>query len=334
MPAAGSRAPRATPEAPVVLLAGEDREARERHLTALRARLPAAEREIAVERFESADLARALDAARTVPLFGAHRMIVVEGVDWLAGRGGDAPRSALSAYLERPPASATLVLVAPKADRRLAVVKAIERAGGWIPCDPPREREMAAWLRERAAERGFELPGRAAAALADAVGTDTGLAARELDKLALLVGGAGRVTLEMVEQALGPSRAVGAFALEDALLEGRRRDALEALGRHLAGAGPGEHLALLGRLAGITRRLAVARAVVAGGGAEDDVRERLGCHPFVARKYTRAARRPGAAPATALAAAVRADRAIKSGGDGRAALREIVVALTAPTGTG
>ncbi|GAB4372288.1 MAG: DNA polymerase III subunit delta [Acidobacteriota bacterium] len=335
---AGARGAGAPP--PVVLLAGDDRDGRERALDRLRESLPDEAREVGVERFDGRDLARALDAARTVPLFGGRRLIVVRDVDWLAGRGGDELREALTQYLAAPAERATVVLVADKADRRLAVVKAIDRAGGLVACERPKERDMPRWLQERARERGIVLPPRAAAALADAVGTDTALASRELDKLALLLpddGAAGRrraVDEAMLEQALGPTRAVGAFALEDALLEGRRADALGALERHLAGGGPGEQLAVLARLAGIARRLAVARAVVAGGGSEDDVRQRLGCHPFVARKYTRAARgRPGN-PDAALAACVRADRAIKSSADGPAVLREIILALTAqPAGT-
>ncbi len=116
------------------------------------------------------------------------------------------------------------------------------------------------------------------------------------------------------------------------MLAGERARALSALDRHLAGGGPRELLGLLGRLAGIARRLAVAQAVVARGEGEDALREQLACHPFVARKYTQAARRPGADPAAGLVAAVRADRAIKSGGDGGAALREVVLALTAKAG--
>ncbi len=171
----------------VVLLVGEDREACERALRGLQEALPEHVRDVAVERFDGSELVRALDAARTVPLFGGRRLIVVRNVDWLAGRGGDAAREALASYVAAPATGSTLALIATRADRRLAVVKRIEKAGGLVVCERPREREMAGWVRQRAAERGIDLPAQAAAALADAIGTDTALAARELDKLALLV---------------------------------------------------------------------------------------------------------------------------------------------------
>ncbi|MFI4897979.1 MAG: hypothetical protein ACIARR_09155, partial [Phycisphaerales bacterium JB059] len=87
--------------------------------------------------------------------------------------------------------------------------------------------------------------------------------------------------------------------LEDALLAGRTRDGVELLDRLLAEGHVKEPLAVLGRLAGICRRLAVAHGAVESGGGESAVQQALGCHPFVAKKYARAARVVGAVSASA-----------------------------------
>ncbi len=323
----------------VVVVTGEDADAHGRVLEKVVAAIPDEERAAAIERMTDAPPARVFDAARTAPLFGGRRLVVVSNVDWLGAGGDEGAQKDLAQYLDRPPGHATLVILSPKADRRLGVVKLLEEKAFFIDCPLPKEREMAGWLAERARERGLGLAPPAAQLLADAVGTDTGLGARELDKLALLVDAGealsgtrkgAAVGAELVEQALGPSRAAGAFALEDALLAGRGPAALDLLDRHLAGADGGAPLMLLGRMAAVVRRLAIAAGVVGRGGGEADVQKALGGHPFVAQKYAQAARRVGARADRAMAACVVADGMLKSGRDPHAALTRIVLALTAP----
>lgn len=321
---------------PVVLLCGEDSEARERGLAAVIAALPEEERGTAVERFAGAPVLRVLDAARTAPLLGGRRIVIASGIDWLEAGGDETAQQELLRFLAHAPEHALLILISPKADRRIKLMKSIEERGFVLDCPLPKEREMAGWIGARAQERGFELAPRAAQLLADAIGTDTGLAARELDKLALIAEhGEGRkpptVDLALVEEALGPHRVPGAFALEDALLGGRGAEALEALDRHLDANDSGIPLALLGRMSAIVRRLSLAAEIVERGGGEQDVQETLGAHPFVAQKYTQAARRIGPRSERALAACVAADGMLKSGRDPRAALVRVVLALAAPS---
>lgn len=322
----------------VLVVTGEDGEAATRALELVVAALPEEDRLTGIERFAGAPAPRVLDAARTAPLLGGRRIVIVTDVDWLGAGGDEKAQEALAAYAERPPGHALLVIVTTKADGRLGVVKKIEKAGFLLDCPLPKEREMPAWLADRARERGLALEPQAAQALADAVGTETAVAARELDKLALLAHADGRpspvpVDAALVEEALGPARAAGAFQLEDALLAGRAPEALEALGRHLAGSDSGVPLMLLGRIASVVRRLSLAAGVVGRGGGDREVQEALGGHPFVAQKYAQAARRVGARAERALAACVVADGMLKSGRDPRAALTRVVLALAASATT-
>ncbi|RMG43283.1 MAG: DNA polymerase III subunit delta [Acidobacteria bacterium] len=321
---------------PVLLLAGDDEEAIGAALARVVEAVPEEERAAAVERFDVADLARALDAARTPSLLGGRRVVIVDAGAALGPGGDGSVRERLEAHLERFPrregCAALLVVVARRIDGRSRLAKRLAAEGALAVFDRPKERDMPAWVAAEARRRGLTLEPAACQAIADAVGSDTALAARELDKLALAAPAAGRrgrrsVATPLVEALLRPGRSVGAFALEDALLAGRAAEALDALDRHLAGAGPGAGPALLGRLAAIARRLTVAHAVVSGGGGEAAVRDALGCHPFVARKYAEAARRGGARGEHGLAAAVAADGMLKSGSDARGALVPVVLAL-------
>ncbi len=319
----------------VVVLGGDDAEARDRALAAIVGAIPEEDRATAVERFSGAPVPRIFDAARTAPLLGGRRVIVVTNVDWLVPGGDEKGQEELTSFVAKGAGDNVLVLVAPKLDRRLGVVKALEKQAFVLDCPLPREREMPQWLADRGRERGLALDPRAAQLLADAIGTDTGLAARELDKIALLAHpaegeppkGGVPVGAPLVEQALGPSRAAGAFQLEDALLAGDGGAALEALERHLAGSTE-MAIPLLGRMAAVVRRLALSAGVVGRGGGEQDVQQALGAHPFVAQKYAQAARRVGPRAERALAACVAADGMLKSGRDPRAALTRIVLALS------
>lgn len=320
---------------PIILITGDDEAGRRRVVEQLVHFLPPEDQLAGVDRFESdVALARIFDAARTPSLLGGRRLVLATEPSGLGGSPSDAQRRAWVEFLDHPSETATLVVNIGKADRRLEIVKRLERAGAWIDCPLPREREMAGWILDRARERGIELSLEGARLLADAVGTGTATAERELDKLAL-VGprDGGKVDPAVVEDLLGPGRAVGAFALEDALLSGNSQQALEIVNRRLSRADTGTPLALLGQMAGICRRLAVASGVAARGGGAEQIKEALGCHPFTASKYSQAAQRVGSRAAQALAACVAADGRLKSGGDPLHALASIVLAL-APSRSG
>lgn len=311
----------------LVLVVGDDAEARRTCVATLADAIVAAEGESAFERFPADAIVAALDAARTRSLFGGRKLVVVQGLDALTG-ASDALADALQSYLARPFDDATVVFEGEKLDRRGKLAKRLVEAASVVELPRPKERDVPRFLADGAKARGFELPPDAAQLLADAVGVDTSVAARELDKLALVAEPGAPVARQLVEDSLGPARAVGAFALEDALLAGRPKPAIEALTRHLDAAGPGGGLPMLGRLAAVVRRLAVARGVASRGGGDDEVRQALRCHPFVASKYHRAARGVGARSAAALAACVQADIELKSGADPKAALARVVFALT------
>ena len=317
----------------VLLIAGDDAEARTRALDFIVSQLPSSEQATSISRHAEAALATILDDARTASLFGNRRIVIAVEPPGFEG-AGESEKKAWTEYLNAPGEQASLVLLKKKLDRRLAVTKAIVKRGALLVCERPKEREMPRWIEARAKARGLRIASAGIQLLADAVGTDTAVAAREIEKLKLLVADAESddargVDAQLVADALGPGRAVGAFELEDAMLNGRPTEALDALERMLIDGDGGLPLALLGRLASIARRLAGAHAVLATGGNERDVEAALKCHPFVAGKYHRAARRVGTRAARGLAACVSADVQLKSGRDPRHALAGVVLAMTA-----
>jgi DNA polymerase-3 subunit delta len=175
--------------APVYLLHGEDdfrKDAAVRHLVA--AAVDPATRDFNLEVRRGGDLdAETLGALlATPPMMADRRLVVVRDVGALKK---DA-RKQLDRYLERPAPDAVVALVAAaggKADRALndhAAVSPVEFRS--LTGD-----EVPRWIAHHAeAELGGSITPEAATLLHDAVGTDLGQLAAELDKLLSYTGGA------------------------------------------------------------------------------------------------------------------------------------------------
>jgi DNA polymerase III delta subunit len=132
--------------------------------------------------------------------------------------------------LERTPPDLTLVVTAsiPKGSRK-AFYRKMKKGAVSLEWTAPRDAEIPGWLIERASERhGLTLDGRAAEALAAAVGADLGVLEAELEKLAS-VGGDGTVTAEQIAELVPNVRPVNRWAWLDAVGQRDYRGALTDL---------------------------------------------------------------------------------------------------------
>ena len=216
------------------------------------------------------------------------------------GRGAAEPEEAsLVAYLDDPAPSAVLVICHPgDVDGRRAAVRLLRQRGWAVACEPLRDDALAAWLAARAAEWGKELEPEALAWLLESGEPDLQRLASEIAKVATYVGERRRITAADL-RAVGVAVATaGVFELIDAILAGRRRQAMELLGRLLDADEP--PLRLLGLIARQYRILAYACGLRAEGGDVHRLQQALRLHPFVARKAWRQAQ--AVSPEWALAA--------------------------------
>ena len=216
------------------------------------------------------------------------------------GRGAaDPEEAALIAYLEDPAATTVLVICHPgDVDGRRAAVRLLRQRGWAVACEPLRDEALASWLAEQAAAWGKELEPEAVAWLLESGEPDLQRLAREIAKVATYVGERRRITAADL-RAVGVAVATaGVFELIDAILAGRRRQAMELLGRLLDADEP--PLRLLGLIARQYRILAYACGLRAEGGDVHRLQQALRLHPFVARKAWRQAQ--AVSPEWALAA--------------------------------
>jgi DNA polymerase-3 subunit delta len=266
-------------------------------------------------RGEESSWAQVLDAARTRSLFAPKKALVVRQAEAL--RGED---EGIFAYLKDPTPGVTLVLVAAKADKRKALWKKLFEAASVTLAEPLRGARLKGYVRDELKRRKLALGDEAMQALIERVGADLRRLIGEIDKLQAYAEGE-RLSADEVAKVLGRGFARPLYELSDAFCERRRRKALELLEQALDDAeAPLRILATLHR--GL-RELRKLRALHVQRAPRDKMIAELGLgnRAFKLDGMLDAARRwDEDAFRKATLALEKADRAIKTGADGRAAL--------------
>lgn len=229
-------------------------------------------------------VAEVITTGDALPFLAQRRMVVVK--DLLTRLDADQV-AALGEYLARVPDTTDLVLVEAKIDRRSAIVKlaqqlqsqkrAFVRAFGTLG-----KGELVSWVQQRVQSKAGRIETRAAALLAELVGTDLHLLSQEVDKLLIYVGEARPVTVGDVETLCSYAPKSNIFHMVDAL--GRRDDqtALRLL-HHLLDEGQ----AVFYLLVMITRQFRILLSIKDLEGSRtprDEMRAQLKLSPFVVDK--------------------------------------------------
>jgi DNA polymerase III subunit delta len=277
---------------------------------------------------------------RTPPLMADRRVVVLRDVE--AWKRKTRARSAAVEYLAKPSTDLVLVLVQgageDKEDKDLA------RLALAVACDPLTPERAARWVLHRAKGLGVTVEPEAAEHLVRVAGTDLGLLASELAKLASAADGTP-VTADRVAVLVGVRHGETIFDWRDALFDGDPARAAGLLGPVLGQAGiTGVRLlSLVGTtLVGLGAVRAAYDRNVRGARLEDagfQIQRRVRLFGLLswgeeARRWARWA--PGWAPArirAALRVAVAADVALKSTtiSDERGVLLDLVLRLSLST---
>lgn len=325
--------------APLYVLTGDDLQARREAADRLRALV---DPELAALNLhlihEGKVSARELvDLARTLPMMGGRRVILLTDPRVLGGDEGE--RELIGQYLRDPSPDTVIVLDTKKMDRRREPDRTLCKLGRDLLFERPREYEMGRWIAARAQARGLALSHEGAEALAVLVGTDTARAMGELEKLALYVGEEGKVRLglEEVDAVVGPGRATGIFELDDALLSRDPDRSVSVVRRHLLREGRARDALplVLSQMARTVRNLLRAREAYEEGAREKGALARaLEVHPFVGQKLLGAVSRyRGVDLRRGLRAIHEADAAAKlSHPHPEALLDRVILRVTGPAG--
>lgn len=283
-----------SPTPTIYLFHGEDESAIADALRGLQSRLgDPSTAELNTTRLEGAALS--LDelraAALAVPFLAERRLVVVEEASRTYPRAEQ--RAPFLEFLEEVPPSTALVLLERSAlPKSHWLLKWVAAAGGraYLKAFPlPEGGAMLAWIQKKAGDLGGEIEPQAAAALAGMLGSDTRAAAHELEKLLAYVNYQRPIRAEDVaELALEIGEQGDFFGLIDALSAGAGERAIRALRKLMA---ERDAIALFFGLVGHFRALLGAREIVEGGGNEQLIAQRLGLHPYRAKKLAAQCRR-------------------------------------------
>ncbi len=208
-----------------------------------------------------------IDELSTNSLFGGGpRVVVLDRADSFVS----AERSRLEDYVAKPRSSGILIINVEEWPANTRLFKAVDQGGLQIDCKPPQrqagknkvvdEKAIAEWIIQWGKSRhSLTVTRDAAELLLELAGPVFGILDMDLAKLALFVPAGGKVTPELVQEAVGGWRTQTTWDLVDAAADGNAGEALVQLDRLLHA---GEHpLALLGSISWSLRRYAAATRI-------------------------------------------------------------------------
>jgi DNA polymerase-3 subunit delta len=280
---------------PVYLVLGEELFYRQQVLAAMRkAVLGGGGASLNEDQFVAGevDVKGVISAARTLPMFGARRLVTVRSLErWDKGDADEKeskgvvhkPLDQLADYASGAPDTTTLLLIADKLDNRRRLVAAAKRDGFLVVCASLPVHALAGWVRQRAREHGHNLGPNAAELLAELCGADLSVLADALERVELFVGEGALVSEAAVLECVANMQPGSVWDLVAAV---GRRDAgaaLAALDRVFEpGAGP----RLVGLLCWSARQLIRFGSARRAGLSADDAARQAGVPPFKVRELS------------------------------------------------
>jgi len=231
------RDPSGPPPKAIYAVYGDDLYLRRESANAIgRAILGAEADEMAVRRFEgnSASLADVLDELRMLPFFAKRRVVIVEDADPFVTKS----RKELEDHVEAPVGRGVLVLIVKSWPATTKLYRQIAAAGLPIDCNSPSEKELIPWLAHHAAKHEAQFEADAARLLVELVGSEVGLLASEVEKLAVYVGPSGRISRADVSRMVDAGRIETVWKVIDAATSGKVAEAIADLDNLMAS---GEH---------------------------------------------------------------------------------------------
>ena len=178
-----------------------------------------------------------IDAASTLPMMAARRVIVVTEAEKLLvpkreSKAAEAEQERLEAFIQTPPAHATIVFVCGPLDLRRRVIKLLLKVAHVVDCGSiETEADAQRWVKARAAREHVNLEPAAAAELVARAGLDLVRLRAGFDRVTLYAMGQAAITVDDVRQAVtaGPE-AQADWGIANAIQRNDVREALRELG--------------------------------------------------------------------------------------------------------
>lgn len=168
-----------------------------------------------------------IDEVKTTPMFGKHKLIIVENADTFLGRYQDK----VLGYLKNPCSVNCLILEVLSIDKRTKLAKAMDgKQGILIECDklydrpapwetkkPEHDSELTRWIVMHARNFGKIINLKSAFCLLEKSGNDLAIINNQIDALSVYTGDRNEITIEDIQNLLGVSHREKLYNLLDAI---------------------------------------------------------------------------------------------------------------------
>lgn len=213
--------------APVYFLHGEEEFLIGKFLAELKhlvVKGPMADFNYARQKIRETSGAKIVADAKSLPMMADMRLMIIEDADKLKSADADP----IVAYLENPAPETCLVFVAKKFDLRKGLFNKANRKKLVHKAEALKERDIPAFIMQRAKERRIQISRDAIEGITSAIGSDCAALDDALERLSLYKAGE-EVTLIDVETSISSIRQHSVFELVDALGNRRPKQVLQLL---------------------------------------------------------------------------------------------------------
>ena len=163
-----------------------------------------------------------IDLAETMPFFADHRLILVEDSGFFKSGAED-----LAEYMENIPQTTTFVFSETDVDKRSRMYKALKNNGRIVEFAAQNQELLTRWLLGRLRRENKNITKAAMQEFFDRVGLDMGTLDREMEKLICYCLDRDVIELADVEAVCPQAVTNRIFDMVGAIVECRRKDALE-----------------------------------------------------------------------------------------------------------
>jgi DNA polymerase III delta subunit len=275
---------------------------------------------------------RLLDALAPPPMMAERKLVIVHGLDISALKQGEFQDFCRALESLEDYDYNTLIVSTPSngfdpgsAKRPSAQLKAISELAAPVQFDHPTPAKLTAWAQKHYAAHGAAASVEVAQYTVDVCGRDMFNQAGEIDKVACYALSHARqtVTVQDVDAVTIPVTEIGAFALANAISEGRRADALVILDdmrfRRV------EPVAVLGEISGVYSDMLAIKTLSDKGLSAPEIAAALKMNEYKLARYQKSLRGMSRERVHALiTAAAKADAEVKGSGKGYAPLEKLI----------
>lgn len=246
------------------------------------------------------DAANVINLARRFPMMSSHQVVVVKEAQELKDF------DSLIHYAEAPQPSTLLVInyKYKNPDKRKKVFKSLEKTGVSFQSKKLYDNQVPGWISGYTSKRNYRIEPKAAALLAEFLGSDLKRVANELDKLIIAIGEDEKtITPVHVEENIGISKDYNQFELQNAL---GKKDVLKAnrIINYFSGNQKTHHITqTISSLYYFFSKLLLIHYIK--DRSQQNVASTLKVNPFFVKDYEAAAQRYSAAKVVAIIALLR-----------------------------